>query len=53
MEKSTYELYTPDYPNAVEIIKKTNPDGTVWWIPADPANSDYAEYLETLEAENN
>jgi hypothetical protein len=25
----------------------------IGWIPTDPANSDYAEYLESLEAENN
>lgn len=27
------------------IIKKTDANGTVWWIPADPANSDYQAYL--------
>jgi hypothetical protein len=27
------------------VIKKTNDDGTVDWIPADPANSDYQRYL--------
>jgi hypothetical protein len=28
-----------------EIIKATSFDGLVTWIPLDPANSDYAEYL--------
>ena len=27
------------------ILKRTHSDGIVWWIPTDPANSDYAEYL--------
>jgi hypothetical protein len=26
-------------------IKRTQADGTVHWIPADPANSDYQRYL--------
>jgi hypothetical protein len=27
------------------FIKRTNDDGTVSWIPNDPANSDYQAYL--------
>jgi hypothetical protein len=27
------------------FIKRTNDDGTVSWIPNDPANSDYQRYL--------
>jgi len=27
------------------LIKKTNEDGSVSWIPSDPANSDYQAYL--------
>jgi hypothetical protein len=27
-------------------LKRTDEDGTVWWIPFDPANSDYQAYLE-------
>lgn len=27
------------------IIQRTDLDGKIWSIPADPANSDYAEYL--------
>jgi hypothetical protein len=30
-------------------IKKSNDDGSVTFIPNDPANSDYAAYLETLD----
>jgi hypothetical protein len=26
-------------------IVRTDADGTIWWIPSDPANSDYAAYL--------
>ena len=33
-----------------DIIKRTDEDGTVWWIPLDPANSDYQAYLASLEA---
>jgi hypothetical protein len=32
-----------------DIIKRTDADGVEAWIPTDPANSDYAAYLETLE----
>ena len=27
------------------FIKKISSEGKTWWIPLDPANSDYAEYL--------
>jgi hypothetical protein len=30
-------------------IKRTDPDGIVWFIPMDPANSDYQAYLASLE----
>lgn len=46
MPKSKYEVITNEFGN--EIIKKTNLDGTVWWIPTDPANSDYQQYLASL-----
>jgi len=38
------------------FIKKTDDAGKVWIVPADPTNSDYAEYLrytEWVEAGNN
>jgi hypothetical protein len=34
-------------------IKATSENGEVCWIPFDPANSDYAEYLAQLEATPN
>jgi hypothetical protein len=32
-------------------LKATDETGKEYWIPADPANSDYAEYLAQLEGE--
>ena len=34
----------------LDTIVKYCEDGSVFSIPADPANSDYAEYLASLEA---
>jgi hypothetical protein len=31
-------------------ISRTDSDGRVWFIPTDPANSDYQAYLASLEA---
>jgi hypothetical protein len=33
-------------------IRREDPSGEVWWIPADPENSDYQTYLEWV-AEGN
>jgi hypothetical protein len=38
----TYELI--DNEDAA-IVKATLPNGKILWIPTDPNNSDYAEYL--------
>ena len=35
-----------------DIVKATTDDGTIWWIPIDPANSDYQAYLATLASES-
>jgi hypothetical protein len=38
------------------VINATDANGKVWWVPTDPANSDYAEYLRYtawVEAGNN
>jgi hypothetical protein len=32
-----------------ETIERINQDGSLSYIPMDPANSDYAEYLASLE----
>lgn len=34
------------------MVKKTDADGKVLWIPTDPANSDYQRYLRWLENPN-
>jgi len=31
--------------NNDEMIIRTDEDGTIWWIPTDPANTDYQAYL--------
>jgi hypothetical protein len=46
----SYELITNDFGNS--SIKKTNEDGTVLFIPKDPANSDYQAYLAAQGATN-
>ena len=28
-----------------EILKRTEADGKIWWIPMDESNSDYQRYL--------
>jgi hypothetical protein len=43
-----YEKVTSDL--GIESILRTDEDGKVWAIPADPANSDYQAYLATLAA---
>ena len=34
------------------FIKRINEDGSISYIPLDPANSDYQEYLKSLEETN-
>ena len=43
----TYEKVTDDFGG--EMIKRTDEDGIVSWIPLADGNFDYAEYLESLE----
>jgi hypothetical protein len=43
----TYEI--TEAPLGGEILKRTDANGKVWWIPIDPANSDYQRYLRWLE----
>jgi hypothetical protein len=43
MTKPIYEEIIED--GVVTTIKRTDADGVISWIPADPANSDYQRYL--------
>jgi len=43
MTKPIYEKIMTDFDN--EVIKRTDADGTIAWIPCDEANSDYQRYL--------
>ena len=47
MTKVIYEEYISDF--GTKSIKRTDEDGTIWWIPTDPANSDYQAYLASLD----
>jgi len=38
-----YETYVTDF--GKEFIKRSNDDGSISFIPTDPANSDYQAYL--------
>lgn len=44
--KPIYEIITGQFDS--ELIKRTDDDGAVWWIPTDPANSDYQKYLKEM-----
>ena len=46
MEKYTYSVPTDTSGNPSEIVIVRS-DGV--WIPIDPANSDYQEYLKSLD----
>jgi hypothetical protein len=39
-----YETITNDL-SQTQTIKRTDENGSVLWIPTDPANSDYQRYL--------
>jgi len=43
MTKPIYEEVIEN--QVVTTIKRTDADGTIAWIPVDPANSDYQAYL--------
>ena len=47
--KSTYEVIESPFG---KMLKRTDEGGLVWWIPIDPANSDYQAYLATLVTES-
>jgi hypothetical protein len=39
-----YEEVTSE--NNEKMLKRTDENGSVSWVPTDPANSDYQRYLE-------
>ena len=45
--KSNYELITSETNH--QIVKRTDENGVVVWIPLNPSNSDYQHYLAWLE----
>lgn len=49
VETSTYEVIDSELGGTT--IKRTDEDGKEWWIPTDPANSDYQRYLSWLETQ--
>ena len=48
--ETTYEKITTEFGN--EIIKRTDKNKIISFIPSDLANSDYQEYLKYLEENN-
>jgi hypothetical protein len=43
---ATYKVIEQEYMGITAIvIERTDDDGAIWSIPADPANSDYQAYL--------
>lgn len=44
---STYEIVKTD--RGTDILKRTDADGQIWWIPMTEENSDYQAYLASLE----
>ena len=47
--KYTYEIEIGEL-SKVEVLKRTDENGIVSFIPMDEANSDYQAYLASLEA---
>jgi len=38
-----YEIVTNVF--GEKVVQRTDADGTIWFIPTDPANADYQAYL--------
>jgi len=47
----TYTIPTDQTTNEprTDFVVRTNEDGSISWIPTDPANSDYQAYLASQE----
>ena len=51
---NTYEIIETEYLGIISsILKRNNEDGSTSWIPIDLANSDYQQYLKSLEESSN
>lgn len=50
MRNSTYTEVTNVL--GLSIIHRVDEDGSEFWIPLDPANLDYQEYLKWTEEQN-
>jgi hypothetical protein len=46
----TYEIIESF--DGIKTVQRTNYDGSLTFIPIDPANSDYQTYLKWLEEQN-
>lgn len=44
-----YEIKSTEYG---DTVVRTDEDGSIWFIPIDPANSDYQRYLRHLAGED-
>jgi hypothetical protein len=49
----SYEYINEDLENMIlEHIDRTNEDGSISWVPIEPKNADYQEYLKWAEENN-
>ena len=49
----SYEYINENLQNMIlEHIDRTNEDGSISWIPIEPKNADYQEYLKWSEENN-
>jgi hypothetical protein len=46
----TYEIVSA---KNIDSLKRIDKNGDVAWVPMDPANRDYQEYLKSLEEGSN
>jgi hypothetical protein len=47
--ENKYTYREIEHESGYKVVKRTDSDGNEAWIPIDPGNSDYAEYLASLE----